>query len=165
MDAVAEAAPTPDPSEPSTPYSRWADIFARAHNDTQSIAVALEVVDAIREEEGTDPPPVTHEVDRILAIVARLFDMPVKRLRERSRRQDVTSARYVAAMLLRRRRWTTTKLGHYFGLDHSTIVYGLQKVANTHHLLIAAAKVEHLLRMEVEGASVIPARAKGRCSR
>jgi Bacterial dnaA protein helix-turn-helix len=165
MDAVTEDSPTSDPSEPSTPYSRWAEIFARAHNDTHSIAVALEVVDAIRQHEGSDPPPITHEVDRILAIVAGLFDMPVKRLRERSRRQDVTSARYVAAMLLRQRRWTTTKLGDYFGLDHSTIVCGLQKVANTHHLLIAAAKAEQLLRVEVEGAPVIPAAAKGRCSR
>lgn len=165
MDVITEAAHTSDPSEPSTPYSRWADIFARAHNDTHSIAVALEVVDAIRECEGTDPPPITHEVDRILAVVAGLFDMPVKRLRERSRRHDVTSARYVAAMLLRRRQWTTTKLGDYFGLDHSTIVCGLQKVANTHHLLIAAAKAEHLLRLELEGAQMIPAAANPRCSR
>ena len=69
----------------------------------------------------------------------------MKRLRERNRHRDVTDARYVAAFLLRRRHWTTEKTGALFGLDHSTIVSGLQKVENTPRLLVAVAKAEHLL--------------------
>jgi len=148
MATVDRSSPVSDPSGPVTPYTRWADIFARAHSDTHSIAMALEVLDAIREQERVAPPPITYEVDRILAIAASVFSLPVERLRERNRRYDVTSARYVAAMLLRRRRWTTTKIGELFGLDHSTIVSGLQKVENTHHLLVAAAKAEHLLALD-----------------
>lgn len=118
MDATAQSLPANDAAADS-PYARWADIFARAHNDTHSIPMALEVLDAIRAHERVAPPPIDYEVDRILAIAASVFGVPVKRLRERNRRQNVTSARYVAAMMLRRRRWTTTQIGDLFGLDHS----------------------------------------------
>ncbi len=155
MDTAAQTLPAT--ASVDNPYARWADIFARAHNDTHSIATALEVLDAIREHERLSPPPVDNEVDRILAIAASLFSVPLKRLRERSQRQDVTSARYVAAMLLRRRRWTTTKIGDLFGLDHSTIVGGIQKVENTPHLFVAAAKAEQLLSLDGAGETPISA--------
>lgn len=147
---LAELPTTPATAHKS-PYERWADIFARAHRDTHSIAIALEVVDVIRALEDVGPPAVTYEADRILAIVASIFSVPVKRLRERNRHRDVTDARYVAAFLLRRRRWSTQKTGALFGLDHSTIVSGLQKVENTHHLLVAAAQAEHLLGVGFDG--------------
>jgi chromosomal replication initiation ATPase DnaA len=134
------------------PYTRWANIFARAHSDTQSIAMALEVLDAVREQEHAARSQVAREVDRILEVAASLFGVPVKRLSERNRRQDFTSARYVAAALLRRRGWTTTKLGDLFGLDHSTIVTGLQRVETTHHLLVAVAKAEQQLALEAADA-------------
>ena len=153
MDATARSLPAEAADD--SPYARWADIFARAHNDTHSIATALEVLDAIREHERIAPPPIDYEVDRILTIAASLFSVPVKRLRERNQRQDVTSARYVAAVLLRRRRWTTTKIGDLFGLDHSTIVSGLSKVENTHHLLVAAAKAEQLLALDGVDSALI----------
>ena len=137
--------PMPPAAPPQSPYERWADIFARAHGDTHSIALALEVLDAIRSLENIGTHPAVDDAGRILAIAASLFSVPVKRLRERNRHRDVTNARYVAAFLLRRRHWTTEKSGALFGLDHSTIVTGLQKVENTPHLLVAVAKAEHLL--------------------
>ena len=124
------AAQAPQPSTiPQSPYERWADIFSMAVKDTHSIALALEVLDNIRALENIGPQPAADDTDRILAVVASLFSVPVKRLHERNRRRDVTDARYVAAFLLRRRHWTTEKTGALFGLDHSTIVTGLQKVA------------------------------------
>ena len=140
------ALPMPPAVAPQSPYEgRWADIFARAYSDTHSIALALEVFDAIRALENISTQPAIDDTSRILAVVASLFSVPVKRLRERNRHRDVTDARYVAAFLLRRRHWTTEKTGALFGLDHSTIVSGLQKVENTPRLLVAVAKAEHLL--------------------
>lgn len=157
MHATDEPSTPTDNAELVTPYARWADIFARAHHDTQSIAMALEVLDGIRERERVAPPPIAYELERILAVVASLFNVPVKRLRQRNRRQEVTSARYVAAWLLRRRRWATTKIGDLFRLDHSTIVSGLRRVENTHHLLVAASKAEQLLGLELGAATIIAA--------
>lgn len=139
------ALPLASAAPPQSPYERWADIFVRAHDDTHSIALALEALDAIRSFENIGTRPAVDDSGRILAIAASLFSVPVKRLRERNRHRDVTDARYVAAFLLRRRDWTTEKTGALFGLDHSTIVSGLQKVENTPRLLVAVAKAEHLL--------------------
>jgi chromosomal replication initiation ATPase DnaA len=135
---------------PQTPYERWADIFSIALKDTHSIALALEVLDNIRALENTGTQPAADDSGRIVAVVASLFAVPAQRLHERNRRRDVTDARYVAAFLLRRRHWTTEKTGAFFGLDHSTIVTGLQKVENTPRLRVAVAQAEHLL-----GASAI----------
>ena len=142
---IAALAPPPA-TAPQPPYERWADIFSMALKDTHSIALALEVLDNIRALENISTPLAPDDTPRILAVVASLFSVPVERLHERNRRRDVTDARYVAAFLLRRRHWTTEKTGTLFGLDHSTIVTGLQKVENTPRLLVAVAKAEHLLR-------------------
>ena len=140
---------TPALDEPVTPYRRWAEVFSQVHRETKSIEIALEVLDTLKERERVLRP--RHRIDepnRIVEICASLFYVPKKRLFERNRRNDVTSARYVASWLLRRRRWPTTKIGEYFGLDHSTIISGLRKVARTDHLLLAASKAEHLLQFE-----------------
>ena len=139
------ALPMPPVALPQSPYERWADIFARAHGDTHSIALALEVLDAIRSLGNIGTHRDVDDAGRIITVAASLFSVPVKLLRERNRHRDVTEARYVAAFLLRRRHWTTEKTGALFGLDHSTIVSGLQKVENTPRLLVAVAKAEHLL--------------------
>jgi Bacterial dnaA protein helix-turn-helix len=144
-ESQSAALPMPAVAAPQSPYDRWAEIFARAHDETHSIALALEVLDAIRSLENIGGHLATDDTGRILAVVASLFSVPVKRLRERNRHRDVTDARYVAAFLLRRRHWTTEKTGALFGLDHSTIVTGLQKVEKTPRLLVAVAKAEHLL--------------------
>src|SRR6185312_16560060 len=98
-----------------------------------SIAIALEVLDTYRAREVLTRPADQDLPKRAIAIAASLFHVPAKRLLERNRRADVTSARYVAAWLLRRRRWSFPKIAELFGLDHSTMIHGLRKVATTSH--------------------------------
>jgi chromosomal replication initiation ATPase DnaA len=150
MDATAESTAAPDLDEPNSPYTRWAAVFSKVHNETHSIEVALEVLDTLRERERVVRPRQHDESRRILEIAASLFHVPIKRLHERNRRSDVVSARYVAAWLLRRRHWSYPKIAEFFGLDHSTIISGLRKVARTNHLLLAASKAEHLLAFETD---------------
>lgn len=149
---IAALAPPPA-TAPQPPYERWADIFSMALKDTHSIALALEVLDNIRALENIGTQPAADDTGRILAVVSSVFSVPVERLHERNRRRDVTDARYVVAFLLRRRHWTTEKTGAFFGLDHSTIVAGLQKVENTPRLLVAVAQAEHLLRESAIGVA------------
>lgn len=94
---------------PST-YERYADVFSRAYADTHSIAIALEVLDTFRAREVLTRPADHDLPKRVLAIAASLFHVPAKQLLERNRRADVTSARYVAAWVLRRRRWSYARL-------------------------------------------------------
>ncbi len=130
---------------PASPYERYAAVFSRVYADVHSIALALELLDTYRAREALIPPPEHDLPERALAIAASLFHVPAKLLLERNRRVDVTSARYVAAWVLRRRRWSYGKIAALFGLDHSTIIHGLRKVVTTSHLLLAALKTEHLV--------------------
>jgi hypothetical protein len=129
----------------ATAYERYADIFSRVYVDAHSIAIALEILDVHREREARTRPVSRDLPRRVLATAARLFDVPVTRLLERNRRTDVTSARYIAAWVLRRRRWTYAKIAALLGRDRSTIIHGLRKVAASDHLLLTAMKAEHLV--------------------
>jgi hypothetical protein len=131
--------------EPLSAYERYADVFSRVYADAQSIAIALEVLDTYRAREALAGPADQDLPKRVLATAASLFHVPVKRLLERNRRADVTSARYVAAWMLRRRRWSFPKIAEFFGLDHSTIIHGLRKIATTSDLLLAALKAEQMV--------------------
>jgi chromosomal replication initiation ATPase DnaA len=120
-------------------------LFSRVYADVHSIALALEVLDTYRAREALTRPADLDLPKRVLAAAASLFHVPAKRLLQRNRRSDVTSARYVAAWVLRRQRWAHTKIAEFLGLDHSTIIHGLRKVTATAHLLLAALKAEQLL--------------------
>jgi chromosomal replication initiation ATPase DnaA len=145
-DTIEEQPPAPPPG---TSYERWATVFSRVHAEVGSIAVALEVLDTYRARQSLRPRPIDVP-RRILALSAAVFYVPVHRLLERNRHRDVADARYVAAWVLRRRRWGYEKIAEFFGLDHSTIIHGLRKVAANDHLLLAASKVEHTLELELE---------------
>jgi len=134
-----------DGRQPPSAYERYADVFSRVYADAHSIAIALEVLDTYRAREVLTRPADQDLPKRVLAISASLFHVPVKRLLERNRRADVTSARYVAAWVLRRRGWSFAKIAALFGLDHSTIIHGIRKVATTSDLLLAALKAEQLV--------------------
>lgn len=160
---TTESAPLPPPglATPDAPYDRYAkifsrvraEIFSRVHNETHSIAVALEVLDTYRQRARLLRPKLVDEPARLVAITASLFHVPVKRLHERNRRADVTSARYVAAWIFRHRYcWSYLKIAEYFQLDHSTIISGLRKVARTDALLLAASKAEQLLELDLQHA-------------
>jgi hypothetical protein len=149
--SVAETLPraVPDVEPPPSAYERYADIFSRVYADAHSIALALEVLDTYRAREALAQPADLDFPQRVLAAAASPFNLSAERLLERTRRNDVTSARYVAAWILRRRHWSYAKIGELFGLDHSTIIHGLRKVATTSHLLLAALKTEQILQRDL----------------
>jgi chromosomal replication initiation ATPase DnaA len=151
MDTVCEASEPTSSTEPASSYERWSIIFSRVHAEVGSIPIALEVLDTYRAREALRPRPLDVP-KRILAISAAAFSVPTDRLLERNRHRDVTSARYVAAWLLRRRRWSYPKIAEFLGLDHSTVIHGLRKVAAHDHLLLAASKAEQLLDLEFQAA-------------
>ena len=134
-----------DIDRPASAYERYADIFSRAYADAQSIAIALEVLDTYRACEALARPSDQDLPKLVLVTAASLFHVPVKVLLERNRHADVTSARYVAAWVLRRRRWSYEKIAELFDMDHSTIIHGLRKVATTSQLLLTALKAEQLV--------------------
>ena len=127
------------------PYERYAAIFSLAHAETHSIAAALELVDTFRAKEAPSAYSDTDLPSRVLTISAALFSVPIERLHQRFRHRDVTSARYVAAWLLSRRHWASTKIGAYLGLDHSTVLHGIRRVETTDYLRTLACKGELLL--------------------
>lgn len=145
MDAPATSSTAAESHQPPSAYERYADVFSRVYADARSIPIALEVLDTFRAREALTRPADQDLPKRAIATAAALFHIPAKRLLERNRRADVTSARYVAAWVLRRRRWSYTKIAELFGMDHSTIVHGLRKVATIRDLLLAALKAEQLV--------------------
>lgn len=153
MDTITPGAVVPANdvgNRPAGPYTRYAAILSRVFKETGSLEIALEVLDAHRAREALAParPDL---LDQVLTVSSSLFGVPRKRILERNRHRHFTSARYVAAWLLRRRRWSTMKIGEALGLDHSTVLSGLRKVANALDLLVAAHKAELLLESDDAG--------------
>jgi len=137
--------PIPGDELPPSAYERYADVFSRAYSQTRSIPMSLEILDAYRTHEAHTLPADIGFHGRVVALAASLFNLPAERLFEPGRRKDVTSARYVAAWILRRHHWAHAKIGELFNLDHSTIVHGVRKVGSTNHLRLAAVKAELLI--------------------
>ena len=119
------------PPAHETAYDRLAQVFSRVYAETGSIATTLEVLDTQRARElVAKPPPDLPK--RVLAAAAALFHVaPPARLLRRGRHRDICSARWVAAWMLRRRQWSTLKIGRYLGLDHSTVLHGLRRIAES----------------------------------
>lgn len=135
------------------PYAHYAEVFSRVYRETGSIEIALEVYETYRAREDLARPKRVDFAQRILQISGSLFCVPPKRILERNRHRDVTSARYVAAWLLSRRRWSTVKIGTLLDLDHSTVLHGLRRVAGDDDLLLAAHKAEQLLELQDAAAA------------
>jgi hypothetical protein len=138
---------------PPSAYERYADVFSRVYVDAHSIAIALEVLDIHRACAARARPADLDFPGRVLETAATLFSVPPGRLRERNRRTDVTSARYVAAWVLRRHRWVYPKIAELFGLNHATIIHGIRKVSASSHLLLAALKLESIIDGAATSAS------------
>jgi chromosomal replication initiation ATPase DnaA len=138
--------PAPPLSEPGRDgYERLADVFSRVYAETNDIAIALEVLDVHRAREA-HARPMPDLPKRVLAVSASLFNVvPPARLLRPGRHRDICSARWIAAWTLRRRGWSTLKIGRFLGLDHSTVLHGLRRVAERHELLLAATVAEDLL--------------------
>jgi chromosomal replication initiation ATPase DnaA len=101
-------------------------------------------------------PPGPELPQRVLAAAASVFNLPMSRLLRPGRHRDVCYARWVAAWMLRQRAWSTVKIGRFLGLDHSTILHGLRRVANDAHLMLHARAAETRL-MGMKGAlSIAP---------
>jgi chromosomal replication initiation ATPase DnaA len=128
-------------------YERLAKVFSRLYEQTHDIALTLEVLD-IHRARASMAPPVPSVGDRIVTVVASMFDIrPARRLLQPGRHRDLCAARWVASWLLRQRRWSTVKIGRFFGLDHSTVLHGLRRVAANRELLLSARAAESRLEM------------------
>jgi chromosomal replication initiation ATPase DnaA len=125
-----------------TAYDRLAQVFSRVYAETGSIATTLEVLvtQHVRELVAKPTPDLPK---RVLAAAAALFHVtPPARLLRPGRHRDVCSARWIAAWMLRRRNWSTPKIGRFLGLDHSTVLHGLRRVAACENLLLMASAAE-----------------------
>jgi chromosomal replication initiation ATPase DnaA len=123
-------------------YEQLAAVFSRVYEATNDIAIALEVLDAHRAREviGRPSPDLAA---RVVAIAAALFHVvPSGRLLRPGRHRDICAARWIASWLLHRRGWSTLKIGRYFGIDHSTVLHGLRRVADSGELLLSARQAE-----------------------
>ena len=132
----------------------WAARFGRTTDDLFDGCTNISIATAMLSEYEhacslkPDHPSALPDADlpsRVLTISAALFSVPIDRLHQRLRHRDVTSARYVAAWLLSRRHWASTKIGSHLGLDHSTVLHGIRRVETTDHLRTIACKAELLL--------------------
>jgi hypothetical protein len=129
---------------PSTRYDRLALVFSRVYAETQSVAIALEVLDTLRAREAVSRPS-DDLPKQILTAAASMCQVSASRLLRPGRHRDICTARWIASWLFHKRRWTTVKIGRYLGLDHSTVLHGLRRVAHSHELLLLARTAEALL--------------------
>jgi hypothetical protein len=129
---------------PSDPYDRLAQVFSRVYAETRSVAIALEVLDTFRAREAVARPSVDLS-EQVLMVATSVCHVPVSRLLRPGRHRDICCARWIASWLFHRRRWTTVKIGRYLGLDHSTVLHGLRRVAGCRHLLLLARSAEAIL--------------------
>jgi chromosomal replication initiation ATPase DnaA len=125
-------------------YDRFAQVFSRVYAETHSVATALEVLDTHRAREAI-ARPIPDLPKQVLTVAGSLFHVPASRLLQPGRHRDICSARWIAAWLLHRRRWTTVKIGSYLRLDHSTVLHGLRRVASSDDLLLLARRADELL--------------------
>ena len=142
------------PSPHESRYDRLAEAFSRVYAETGSIATTLEVLDTQRARQWM-AKPVPDLPKQVLNVAASVFYVPASRLLRPGRHRDICSARWIAAWLLRRRRWTTVKIGSYLRLDHSTVLHGLRRVANSHDLLLLARRADELLESAMSVAARI----------
>ena len=132
-------------------YEQLAGVFSRVYEATNDIAIALEVLDAHRAREVLARPR-PELAARAVAIAAATFHVvPARRLLSAGRHRDICAARWIASWLLHRRGWSTLKIGRYFGLDHSTVLHGLRRIADSRELILCAREAE--ARLERQGDS------------
>jgi hypothetical protein len=135
-----------DDASAHDPYERLAAAFSRVYAETKDIATTLAILDARRPRE-VGGRPIPDLPAQVLAVAAALFYVrPPSRLLRPGRHRDICSARWIAAWLLRRRRWSLPKIAAFLNVDHSTIVHGLRRVAESRELRVLASDAEATLQ-------------------
>jgi len=149
------AAPGLDEHAAQDPYERLADEFSRVYAETKDIATTLAVLD-VRCPRHLVWRPIPNLPTQVVAIAAALFYVRrPSRLLEPGRHRDICSARWIAAWLLRRQRWSLPKIAAFLNVDHSTIVHGLRRVAESPELRAIATEAE--ARLDASVPVVLPA--------
>jgi chromosomal replication initiator protein len=94
--------------------------------DPTSIAIAQNAIRDVLND--NQPIPVT--VDKIIGEVSRTFNVSSEELRGKMRSSNISVARQVAMYVIREvTQMSTSSIGEEFGgRDHSTVVYGIQKI-------------------------------------
>jgi chromosomal replication initiation ATPase DnaA len=153
--ASSDAALAAEGTAPAaTGYERLADLFSRIYSQTRSIALALELLDAERARDAAAAPIDLRLPSRIVEVAASLYYVrPARRLLRPGSHRDICHARWVASWLLRKQGWTTLKIGRFLSVDHSTVIYGLRRIAADPSLRrMAHAAVDLLTRDALPGA-------------
>lgn len=144
MKAVAPIATWARPDS----YEQLADVFSHVYAATNDIAIALEVLDAHRARTAI-ARPTPDLAARAITVAAAIFHVvPSRRLLRPGRHRDICAARWIAAWVLHRRGWSTLKIGRFLGLDHSTVLHGLRRVANSRELLLCARDAEERIETQ-----------------
>jgi hypothetical protein len=138
-----------DPSAPAIErptrlgrYEQLAEVFSCVYESTGDIAVTLEVLDLHRARSVILKPSPDFAA-RVVDLAAAYFHVVLsRRLLRPGRHRDICAARWIASWVLHRRSWSTLKIGRFFGLDHSTVLHGLRRVADRSDLLLCARDVE-----------------------
>jgi chromosomal replication initiator protein len=115
--------------------------------DEQIVLVAL--ADMLPEHENFDP-------DFIMREVARSFNIPVERLMSRDRSHEVALPRQVAMYLIREEgNYSLPQIGAALGgRDHTTIMYGCEKVADLMERDDRLRRQVYQIREKLYGSSV-----------
>jgi len=100
-------------------------IQARLMNSQLTLHLATSIIDNLAPERSPCSP------DTLIRIVAAHFKLMPEELRGRKRTKEVANARQIAMFLLREEHALSLPvIGHHLGgRDHSTVRYGVEKVA------------------------------------
>lgn len=97
----------------------------KAHLKTAWLAEQIKLIDAYKEAE----PYPGCKIKRIIAATAAEHGMTLADVMSRSRKQSIVDARAacVIAVMTARPNFSLSETGRYFGLDHTTILYIVQR--------------------------------------
>ena len=73
---------------------------------------------------------MTKSEERLLRIICEEYGLTFGDLTGRRRTQSISEARFIAMYILRLRGQTLQRIGELFNRSHSTVIFGLQTVAN-----------------------------------
>jgi hypothetical protein len=127
---VFVAALSPDPRDCAAPA-------VAPSPDLWAVAAALQRVDGYRNRHGYGAN-ATCLLRVAFAVAAQLLLVPLSRLRSRDRRCELCVARWLVAYVLRAHGWTLRRIGDALGLDRTTVLHRLARIAATPELFALA---------------------------
>jgi chromosomal replication initiation ATPase DnaA len=116
-------------------YDHLADVFARTYAEHGSIPEALRALDGYRLERAA--ANVNVDSYEVVRMAAQAFGISPKRVLDGDRHRAACNARWVAAKVLHVRGWSSPRIGHVLGLDHSSVLHALKVLQDRPDLMEA----------------------------